>query len=75
MKRSKNDGESNKLVYVVPDEIRSQTIESLQVKKEVIEYLRENGYVTIEDVIQHQDRLPKKVIVPIRAKLMFNLDL
>ena len=64
-----------KIVYVVPKEIRVQSIETLEVKEEVKEYLRKKGYSTIEDVIQNQDMLPKKVVVPIRAKLMFGIDL
>ncbi len=66
---------ANKMVYVVPKEVRVQSIEALEVKEEVKDYLRKNGYSTIEDVIRNQDKLPKEVVVPIRAKLMFNIDL
>ena len=65
----------DKIVYVVPREIREQSIESLEVSEEVKAYLRKMRYSTIEDVIQNQDRLPKKIVVPIRAKLMFGIDL
>lgn len=66
---------SDKIVYTVPDDIRKQDVTSLQVKPEVIAYLQSHGYKTIEDVIAGQKKIPKKYIVPIKAKLMFNLDL
>ena len=61
--------------YRVPDEIRIQPIEQLQVKSEVITYLKQHGYKTIEDVIKDDDILPEDIIVSIRAKLIFGIDL
>ena len=65
----------SKIVHRVPDEIRVKSVETLEVKPEVIMYLQTHGYETIEDVIKNQDKLPKEIIVPIRAKLIFGIDL
>lgn len=48
------------IVYKVPDEIRKQSIETLKVRKESLDYLRKNGFQTIEDVIEKQDKIPGK---------------
>lgn len=61
--------------FVVPDEIRVKSIETLEVKTEVISYLKSHGYKTIEDVIRDDDILPENIIVPVRAKLIFGIDL
>jgi len=51
---------SNKktIVYKVPDEIREQSIETLKDRKETLEYLRNNGYKTIIDIIKNQEQIP-----------------
>jgi len=67
--------EMKPIEYRVPDEIRIKPIEALEVKTEVIKYLQEHGYKAIEDVIKDDDTLPEDIIVPIRAKLIFGIDL
>lgn len=63
------------IVYKVPSHIRKQSVEKLAVKQEIIVWLLNNNFNTIEDVIKHQDKIPKKYIVPIKGKLIFNIDL
>lgn len=65
----------DKIVYKVPDDIRCQSVQTLQVKPEIIQWLINHKYETIEDVIQNQKKIPKKIIVPIKGKLIFNVDL
>ena len=40
------------IVHKVPENVRRQSIETLKVRKESLEYLRKNGYKTIDDIIE-----------------------
>ena len=46
------------IVHKVPENIKKQSIESLKVRKETLEYLRKNGFKTINDVIKKQEQIP-----------------
>ena len=48
------------IVHKVPDEVQKQSIETLKVRKETLEYLRNNGFYTILDVIERQNEIPRK---------------
>ena len=39
------------IVHKVPENVRKQSIETLKVRKESLDYLRQNGYKTIDDII------------------------
>ncbi len=44
-----------RIVYKVPSEVRKQSIETLKVRKTTLEYLRQNGFKTVEDItIDHK---------------------
>ena len=43
------------IVYTVPDDVRVQSIETMKVRQETLEYLRKKGFKTIEDVINKQE--------------------
>ena len=62
------------IVYKVPDEIKKQSIETLKVRKETLEYLRENGYKTINDVVERQGEIPPNFRGNIYAYLIFGLE-
>ena len=62
------------IVYTVPDEQKVQSIETLKVRKETLEYLRENGFKTIEDVVINQKKIPKKYRGNIYAYLIFGIE-
>lgn len=65
----------NKIEYTVPDDVRKQSVEQLQVKPEIIEWLKKHNYKTVEEIIRDQKILPQKIIVPIKGKIIFNVDL
>ena len=62
---------AEKIVYKVPEEIRKQSIETMKVRNETLEYLRKHKFKTIEDVVKRQERIPKKYRGNIYYALMF----
>lgn len=63
----------SKMVYKVPDEVKVQSIETLKVRKETLEYLRKNGFKTIEDIVERQDEIPSNFRGNIYAYIMFGV--
>lgn len=63
----------SKIVHKVPDEVKVQSIETLKVRKETLEYLRKNGFKTINDVIERQSEIPSDFRGNIYAYIMFGL--
>ena len=49
------------IVHKVPENVRRQSIETLKVRKESLEYLRQNGYKTIDDIIERQNEIPTEI--------------
>lgn len=41
-----------------PDETKRQSIESLKVREEALEYLHQNGFKTINDVVKRRMEIP-----------------
>lgn len=64
----------SKIVQKVPDEIKKQSIETLKVRKETLEYLRQNGFKTIDDVIKRQMEIPSEYRGNIYAFLFFGME-
>ena len=62
------------IVYTLPDEQKRQSIKTLKVRKETLEYLRKKGFKTIEDVVKKQDKIPKKYRGNIYAYLIFGIE-
>lgn len=62
------------IVYKVSEDIRKQSIESLKVRHDTLEYLRKKGFKTIDDIIDKQDKIPKKYRGNIYAYLVFGLE-
>ena len=48
-----------RIVYKVPSEVK-KSIETLKVRKTTLEYLRQNGFKTVEDIIDKQLELPSQ---------------
>ena len=61
------------IVHKVPEEQKAKSIETLKVRKETLEYLRKNGFKTIEDIVKKQDKIPKKYRGNIYAYLIFGM--
>ena len=49
------------IVHKVPENVRRQSIETLKVRKESLEYLRQNGFKTIDDIIDRQNEIPTEI--------------
>ena len=65
---------SDKIVVKVPKEVRVQSIETLKVRKETLEYLRENDFKTVEDIIDRQYDIPDQYRGNIYAYLFFGME-
>lgn len=63
----------SKIVHKVPEETKKQSIETLKVRKETLEYLRKNGFKTIEDIVNRQNEIPSDFRGNIYAYIMFGL--
>ena len=61
------------IVHKVPENVRRQSIETLKVRKESLEYLRQNGYKTIDDIIERQNDIPTEIRGNIYAYIMFGM--
>lgn len=64
----------SKIVQKVPDEVKRQSIEALKVRKETLEYLRQNGFKTIDDVVKRQMEIPGEYRGNIYAYLFFGME-
>ena len=64
----------SKIAQKVPDEVKKQSIETLKVRKETLEYLRQNGFKTIDDVIKRQMEIPSEYRGNIYAYLFFGME-
>ena len=53
---------------------KKQSIETLKVRKTTLEYLRQNGFKTVEDIIDKQLEIPSKYRGNIYAYLMFGIE-
>ena len=64
----------NRSVITVPEEVCKQSIETLKVRPDTLEYLRKKGFKTISEVIDKQDKIPKKYRGNIYAYLFFGIE-
>lgn len=62
-----------KIVHKVPDEVKKQSIDTLKVRKETMEYLLQNGFKTIDDVVKRQNEIPSDYRGNIYAYLIFGI--
>ena len=62
------------IVHKVPDEVKKQSIDALKVRKETLEYLHNNGFQTILDVIEWQNEIPSQYRGNIYAYLIFEIE-
>lgn len=62
-----------KIVHKVPDEVKKQSINTLKVRKETMEYLIQNGFKTIDDVVKRQNEIPSDYRGNIYAYLIFGI--
>ena len=62
------------IVHKVPGNVRKRSIETLKVRKESLEYLRQNGYKTIDDIIERQNEIPTEIRGNIYAYIMFGME-
>ena len=62
------------IVHKVPEKVKRQSIEILKVRKETMEYLRQNGFKTIGDRVKRQDEIPSEFRGNIYAYIMFGMQ-
>lgn len=62
------------IVHKLPDEVKGQSIETLKVRKETLEYLRKNGFKTINDIVERQGQIPGEFRGNIYAYLIFGIE-
>lgn len=62
------------IVHKVPEEVKQKSIETLNVRPETLEYLRQNGFKTIDDIVKRQDEIPSKFRGNIYAYIMFGME-
>ena len=62
------------IVHKVSDKVQKQSIEILKVRKETLEYLRNNGFQTILDVIERQNEIPSQYRGNIYAYLILEIE-
>jgi hypothetical protein len=62
------------IVHKVSDEQKAQSIETLKVRRETLEYLRKKGFKTIGEVVEKQSKIPKKYRGNIYAYLIFGME-
>ena len=62
-----------RIVYKVPSDVRKQSVETLKVRKTTLEYLRQNGFKTV-DIIDKQLEIPSEYRGNIYAYLMFGIE-
>ena len=65
---------SKAFVYKVPDDIKRQSIETLKVRNTTLEYLRQNGFKTIDDIVKRQDEIRSEFRGNIYAFIMFGIE-
>lgn len=65
---------AEKFAYKISEEVRMKSIETLKVRQDTLEYLRKKGFKTINDVVEKQDKIPKKYRGNIYAYLIFGLE-
>ena len=61
------------IIYKIPEKVKGQSIETLKVRKETMEYLRQNGFKTIGDIVKRQDEIPSEFRGNIYAYIMFGM--
>lgn len=69
-----NVNKDGKIVQKVPKEVQRQSIETLKVRKETLEYLRQNGFKIVEDIIDRQFEIPNEFKGNIYAYLFFGME-
>lgn len=63
-----------KQVFVIPDDVKDKNIDEIGFSSKVVEYLHNNRYKTVREVIEKQKNIPKEILTSIKAKLIFNID-
>ena len=62
------------IVHNVPEQVKRQSIETLRVRKETLEYLRRSGFKTIEDIVKRQNEIPSDFRGNIYAYIIFGIE-
>lgn len=63
-----------KMVFKIPKETYVKSIETMKVRKETLEYLRQHNFKTIEDIIDRYQEIPSPFRGNIYAFLFFGIE-
>ena len=62
--------------FKISKDIQEQSIDYFAcLGDEVMKYLRDNGFETVEDIIDRQHEIPDRLLNPIKGKLIFGIEL
>lgn len=62
------------IVHKISQEESEQSIETLKVREKTLEYLRQNDFKTINDIIERQFEIPGEFRGNIYAYLIFGIE-
>ena len=63
--------EEKPIVYKVPKDVQKRSIETMKVREDTLEYLRQNGFKTIGETVEKYDEIPAQFGGNIMYYLMF----
>lgn len=66
--------EQKAIVHKIPDDVKRQSIETLKVRESTLEYLRQNGFKIIDDIVKRQNEIPSEFRGNIYAHLIFGME-
>ena len=66
--------EQKAIVHKIPDDVKRQSIETLKVRESTLEYLRQNGFKIINDIVKRQNEIPSEFRGNIYAHLIFGME-
>lgn len=58
--------------FEINDEIKSNPISWLE-QPDIVKWLNEHNFITIDDVIKRQREIPNDILVRIKAKIIFGV--
>lgn len=61
------------VIREIPENAKKKSIETLKVRRETLEYLRKNGFRTIDDVLKRQDEIPDEFRGNVLACVVFSI--
>lgn len=58
------------MIVKIPENIRRRRISWLNMDKEIMDYLKENDFKTVRDVIRRQDEIPQEIHDKLKIRII-----